>query len=116
MRSFRWSPRNACNEDAAIAFLHGGLLFFDNSFAGQRAYFVASRQIIGIDQAGHGHGPDDRKPLSYQKMADDVAAVIERPGAGPSTCSARGMPATSACCSHATMRRWCAASSSPVPT
>jgi pimeloyl-ACP methyl ester carboxylesterase len=66
-----------------IVFLHGGLQFFDNSFAGQRAYFAASRQVIGIDQAGHGHSPDDGQPFSYQKMADDVALVVERLGVGP---------------------------------
>lgn len=64
-------------------FLHGGLQYFDNTFPAQRAYFAAFRQVIGIDQAGHGHSPDDGQPFSYRKMADDVAAVIERLGVGP---------------------------------
>jgi pimeloyl-ACP methyl ester carboxylesterase len=66
-----------------LVFLHGGLLFFDNSFAAQRAYFASSRTVIGIDRVGHGHSPDDGKPFSYQQMADDTAAVIEQLGLGP---------------------------------
>src|SRR5450631_4775125 len=35
-----------------IVFLHGGVVFFDNSFAKQRDYFASSREVIGIDQSG----------------------------------------------------------------
>lgn len=43
---------------APIIFLHGGTVFFDNSFANQRDYFATYRTVIGIDQRGHGHSPD----------------------------------------------------------
>jgi pimeloyl-ACP methyl ester carboxylesterase len=66
-----------------VVFLHGGLLYFDNSFASQRDYFAASHKVIGIDRAGHGHSPDNGRPFSYQEMADDMAAVIEQLGIGP---------------------------------
>ena len=66
-----------------IVFLHGGMVFFDNSFAKQRDYFSAFRTVIGIDQRGHGHSPDGPWPLSYKMMADDTAAIIERLGLGP---------------------------------
>ncbi len=66
-----------------IIFLHGGLMFFDNSFRNQRDYFAAYRTVIGIDQRGHGHSPDGDWTLSYQLMADDTAAIIERLGLGP---------------------------------
>jgi pimeloyl-ACP methyl ester carboxylesterase len=46
-----------------IVFLHGGMAFFDNSFAKQRDYFSAFRTVIGIDQRGHGHSPDGPWPL-----------------------------------------------------
>ncbi len=65
-----------------IVFLHGGLHGFDNSFARQRDYFSAFRTVIGIDQRGHGHSPDNSKPFSYQEMADDTAALIEKLGLG----------------------------------
>ena len=66
-----------------IVFLHGGMVFFDNSFDKQRDYFSAFRTVIGIDQRGHGHSPDGRWSLSYKMMADDTAAIIEKLGLGP---------------------------------
>ena len=66
-----------------IVFLHGGMAFFDNSFAKQRDYFSAFRTVIGIDQRGHGHRPDGPWSLSYKMMADDTAAIIEKLGLGP---------------------------------
>ncbi len=66
-----------------LLFLHGGLLYFDNSFARQRDYFAATRKVIGIDRPGHGHSPDNGRPFTYQAMADDTAAAIEKLGIGP---------------------------------
>jgi pimeloyl-ACP methyl ester carboxylesterase len=66
-----------------IVFLHGGMVFFDNSFAKQRDYFSTYRTVIGIDQRGHGHSPDGPWSLSYKMMADDTAAIIEQLGIGP---------------------------------
>lgn len=68
---------------APIVFLHGGLQFFDNSFEQQRDYFASFRKVIGIDQRGHGHSPDNSQPFSYQEMAEDTAALIEQLGLGP---------------------------------
>ena len=65
-----------------LVFLHGGMVFFDNSFAKQRDYFSAFRTVIGIDQRGHGHSPDGPWSLSYKMMADDTAAIIEKLGLG----------------------------------
>lgn len=66
-----------------VLFLHGGMVFFDNSFAKQRDYFASFRTVIGIDQRGHGHSPDGPWSLSYKLMADDTAAIIEQLGLGP---------------------------------
>ncbi len=66
-----------------ILFLHGGMAFFDNSFAKQRDYFSTFRTVIGIDQRGHGHSPDGPWSLSYKMMADDTAAIIKQLGLGP---------------------------------
>lgn len=59
-----------------VVFLHGGLHHFDNSFAKQRDEFARSHTVIGIDQRGHGHSPDDARPFSYEDMAEDTAEVI----------------------------------------
>jgi pimeloyl-ACP methyl ester carboxylesterase len=68
---------------APIVFLHGGAHYFDNSFQLQRDYFASYRTVIGIDQRGHGHSPDDARPFSYREMADDTAALIASLGLGP---------------------------------
>jgi pimeloyl-ACP methyl ester carboxylesterase len=67
----------------AIVFLHGGMAFFDNSFAKQRDYFATYRTVVGIDQRGYGHSPDGPWSLSYQMMADDTAAIVEHLRLGP---------------------------------
>lgn len=66
-----------------MLFLHGGLMFFDSAYAGQRDYFAAHHRVIGIDQRGHGHSPDGPWQLSYQLMADDTAAVLQALKVGP---------------------------------
>ena len=66
-----------------IIFLHGGMTYFDPSFAKQRDYFSAYRTVIGIDQRGYGHSPVGPWPVSYKMMADDTAAIIEQLGLGP---------------------------------
>jgi pimeloyl-ACP methyl ester carboxylesterase len=66
-----------------VLFLHGGMSFFDKTFAKQKAYFSEFRTVIGIDQRGHGHSPDNARPFSYSEMADNTAALIEKLGIGP---------------------------------
>src|SRR5277367_3995836 len=66
-----------------IVFLHGGLSYFDRSFPKQKTYFSEFRTVIGIDQRGHGHSPDNDQPFSYRQMADDTAALIRKLGLGP---------------------------------
>lgn len=66
-----------------VVFLHGGLSFFNRAFTHQKAYFSTFRTVIGIDQRGHGHSPDDSRPFSYREMADDTAALVRKLGLGP---------------------------------
>ena len=35
------------------------------------------RQVIGVELQGHGHTADIDRPLSFEQMADDVAALIK---------------------------------------
>jgi pimeloyl-ACP methyl ester carboxylesterase len=70
-------------QGSPVLFLHGGLMFFDNAYAKQRDYFATRHRVIGIDQRGHGHSPDGPWLLSYQLMADDTAAVLQKLKVGP---------------------------------
>ena len=42
-----------------------------------------TRQIIIIEQQGHGHTADRDAPLSYAQMADDTAALLTQLNVGP---------------------------------
>ena len=70
-------------DGAPVLFLHGGLDHFDSAFGAQRDVFAASHRVVGIDQRGHGHSPDDVRPFDYREMADDTAAVLEKLALGP---------------------------------
>jgi len=39
-----------------------------------------SRQVIGVELQGHGHTADIDRPLTYEHMADDVAALLRHLG------------------------------------
>ena len=36
---------------------------------------AGSRRVIGVEQQGHGHTADADRPLTYEQMADDTAAL-----------------------------------------
>lgn len=61
-----------------ILFLHGGFSYFDRTYSAQQAYFSTFRTVIGIDQRGHGHSPDNDQPFSFQQMADDTASILQQ--------------------------------------
>lgn len=62
-----------------LVLLHGGLMTVD-VFGPVLSRLAQGREVIGIEQQGHGHtGPLDR-PMSFEAMAEDVAAVIHALG------------------------------------
>lgn len=59
--------------------LHGGLMTIDN-FGPVLPALAATREVIAVEHQGHGHtGPLDR-PMTFDNMAEDVAAVIKALG------------------------------------
>ncbi|HEV2458006.1 MAG TPA: alpha/beta hydrolase, partial [Ktedonobacterales bacterium] len=38
---------------------------------------AATRQVIAVELQGHGHTADTERPLRFELMADDVAALIQ---------------------------------------
>lgn len=41
---------------------------------------AATRQVIGVELQGHGHTADIERPLRFELMADDIAALIRHLG------------------------------------
>ena len=59
-----------------LVLLHGGINSIESSFKYQLEYFSAHREIIAIEQVGHGHTPDTAEDFSYFKMAKDTADLL----------------------------------------
>jgi pimeloyl-ACP methyl ester carboxylesterase len=60
-----------------LVLLHGGIMASE-AFGPNIAALAASRRVIAIHLQGHGHTPDADRPLRFDALADDVAAVIRR--------------------------------------
>ena len=59
-----------------LILLHGAYMTID--LMGEIVPALAEfRQVIAVELQGHGHTADIDRPLSYELMADDIAALIE---------------------------------------
>ncbi|MBK8082738.1 MAG: alpha/beta hydrolase [Devosia sp.] len=68
-------------QGAPLVLLHGGLMTIE-AFGPVLPALAATREVIAIEAQGHGRtGPLDR-PMSFENMAADVAAVIGSLGYG----------------------------------
>src|SRR5579859_2742746 len=63
-----------------LVLIHGGLSAIGTSFGHLLPGLAKTRQIIAVELQGHGHTADIDRPLSYEQMADDVAALIKSLG------------------------------------
>jgi len=61
-----------------LVLLHGGMATLDYSFSSVRPWFAKKWLTIAIEQQGHGHTADIDRPLTYEQMADDTAALLGR--------------------------------------
>ncbi len=59
-----------------LIMLHGGL-GTTTMFGPLLAELGQTRRVIAVELQGHGHTADIDRPLSYEAMADDIAALIE---------------------------------------
>ena len=66
-------------EGEPIILLHGG---FGGvvEFSQLLPALAETRQVIAVELQGHGHTADIDRPLSFEVMADDIAALIEHLG------------------------------------
>ncbi|MEJ3659299.1 alpha/beta hydrolase [Actinomycetes bacterium KLBMP 9759] len=78
-----YEVHGAAREDRApLVMLHGGLVAIDMSFGAMIPRLAEDRQVIAIEQQGHGHTADRGGPLSYDRMTADTAAVLRHLGVG----------------------------------
>ncbi|WP_371606724.1 alpha/beta hydrolase [Streptomyces sp. NBC_01213] len=65
-----------------LVLLHGGFCTND-TWGAQRADLASAYQVLLPERRAHGHTPDVAGPLSYQDMADDMVAFVEKVVGGP---------------------------------
>ena len=58
-----------------LILLHGAYMTIDMMGA-LLPGLAATRRVIAIEQQGHGHTADVDRPLTYEQMADDTAALV----------------------------------------
>ncbi|MDQ3695815.1 MAG: alpha/beta hydrolase [Chloroflexota bacterium] len=63
-----------------LVLLHGAYTTINTSFGAVLPGLAATRQVIAIEQQGHGHTADIDRPLTYERMADDTAALLRHLG------------------------------------
>jgi pimeloyl-ACP methyl ester carboxylesterase len=61
-----------------LVLLHGGVCTIEVCIDKVRAPFVKSRRTIAVEQQGHGRTADIDRPLSYEQMAEDTAALLRQ--------------------------------------
>jgi pimeloyl-ACP methyl ester carboxylesterase len=63
-----------------LVLLHGALSTIEASFGSILPALAESRQVIAVEQQGHGHTADIDRPLTYPQMAADTAGLLTRVG------------------------------------
>jgi len=66
---------------APLILLHGGFGSVE-MFGPNVAALAKTRRVIGVDLPSHGRSPAADRPMRFETMADDIAAVIELLGLG----------------------------------
>lgn len=67
---------------APLVLLHGAFGSVE-MFGPNVAAFAAGRRVVGVDLQNHGRSPFVDRPMRFESMADDVAALIDELGIGP---------------------------------
>ena len=62
-----------------LVLLHGAYMTID-TIGGVLPGLAATRRVIAVEQQGHGHTADIDRPITYEQMADDTAALCAPQG------------------------------------
>jgi pimeloyl-ACP methyl ester carboxylesterase len=62
-----------------LVMLHGGMSTI-GTFYRILPTLAKNRQIIAVEQQGHGHTADIDRPFSFDQMADDTATLLQQLG------------------------------------
>ena len=60
-----------------IVLLHGAYMTINSNWSELIPVLSKTRKVIALEMDGHGHTPLSQRPMSYQTLASDVAAVLK---------------------------------------
>jgi pimeloyl-ACP methyl ester carboxylesterase len=60
-----------------LVLLHGAYMNIDANWAELLPTLAQSRQVIAVETQGHGRTADIDRPITYEAMADDIAALLD---------------------------------------
>ena len=69
-------------EGSPLLLLHGAYMTID-VMGPILPGLAEARQVIAVEQQGHGHTADIDRPITYEQMADDTAALLAYLGSRP---------------------------------
>jgi pimeloyl-ACP methyl ester carboxylesterase len=61
-----------------LVLIHGGVCTIEDCMGPVRTALAAGRRTIAMEQQGHGRTADIDRPLSYDQMAEDTAALLRQ--------------------------------------
>jgi pimeloyl-ACP methyl ester carboxylesterase len=67
-------------EGHPLVLLHGALSATGTSFGKLLPDLARERRVIAVEMQGHGHTADIDRPLRYEQLADDIAALLAQIG------------------------------------
>lgn len=63
-----------------LVLIHGGIATIETDFGKILPALAAGRQVIAFETQAHGHTADIDRPVSFEQLADDVAAALGQLG------------------------------------
>src|SRR5450631_2397958 len=61
-----------------VVLLHGAFMTITNNWAGWIGELSKTRKVIAVEMQGHGRTADIPRDITYENLADDVAALLEQ--------------------------------------
>ncbi|HXI44077.1 MAG TPA: alpha/beta hydrolase, partial [Bryobacteraceae bacterium] len=59
-----------------VVLLHGAFMTITNNWAGWISELSKTRKVIAVEMQGHGRTADVPRDITYENLADDVAALL----------------------------------------
>ena len=60
-----------------VVLLHGAFMTITNNWAGWISELSKTRKVIAVEMQGHGRTADVPREITYENLADDVAALLD---------------------------------------